>query len=316
VLIGLSPQGPAATVVTSAVETGTGLHDLIRQTVGTTLGIPAARIAIRAPEDPATLPCSPAITHPAWIHGSAVEAAAKQARTDLFAPVAEHYGVTKGLLEVRDGFLASHDNMFRVPLAEAFEQCLKPGQVTRGDGEFRMLTPSGSAGSAEATLAVGAVRAVVDVDTELGLVRVVQVAVAQDAGRVIVPSRAETRVAAGAVAGTGFVLSEGADLPYGWGAPTSMDQPEVVVAALLETANEKDDANGHAVSQAGSQAGSQVGNPLSGPPLGGMKPVGDLSLMGTPAAVLAAVRDAVGGAVQGVPLRLPLRPDRAWWLSS
>jgi CO/xanthine dehydrogenase Mo-binding subunit len=180
--------------------------------------------------------------------------------------------------------------MFRVPVVEAYKRCLAPGRGIRGDGEFRMTAGAG----AKAELAVAAVRAVVDVDTELGLVRVVQVAVAQDAGRVIVPERAEARVAAGVVAGTGFVLSEGDDLPYGWGAPMPMDQPEVVVAALLESTTEDQDW-------------------ASQPPLGGMKPVGDLPVMGTPAAILAAIRDAVGNAAPGAPLRLPLRPDRAWW---
>ena len=300
--IGLSIEGPAASVVCSAVETGTGLHDLIRRVVSATLGIPVSRIGVRAPEESASLPCSPAVTHPAWIHGSAVESAAKAARADLFSPMAEHFGITPGLLEVRDGNVVSFDKTFHVPVDEAYARCLPPGRRVRGDGEFRMVAlasgASGLSGGSSAggdALAVGAVRAVVDVDTELGLVRVVQVAVAQDAGRVVVPERAAARVASGVVAGTGFVLSEGADLPYGWGRPTPMDQPEVVVAALLATAAESDGKD-----------------PLL---LGGMKPVGDLSVMGTPAAVLAAVRDAVGGAGPGVALRLPLRPDRAWWIS-
>jgi len=146
-------------------------------------------------------------------------------------------------------------------------------------------------------------RAVVDVDTELGLVRVVHIAVAQDAGRVVVADRAEARVASGAVAGAGFVLSDGDGLPYGWGSSTSMDQPEVVVSALLETAAAAKD-----------ELGSD-GLPVAAPPLGGMKPVGDLSVMATPAAVLAAVRDAVGDPRPDQPLRLPLRPDRAWWVT-
>jgi CO/xanthine dehydrogenase Mo-binding subunit len=148
------------------------------------------------------------------------------------------------------------------------------------------------------------VRAVVDVDTELGLVNVVQVAIAQDAGRVAVPDRAVHRVASGAVAGAGFVLSEGSDLPFGWGEPSAMDAPEVVVAALLETAEEAKEEIG------------PDGLPVAAPPLSGMKPVGDLSVMATPAAVLAAIRDAVGDPPAGSPLRLPLRPDRAWWVLS
>jgi CO/xanthine dehydrogenase Mo-binding subunit len=330
VLVGRSPQGPAVTVACSAVETGTGLYDLIRETVMGVLGIPVERIAIRAPEDPASLPSSPAITHPAWIHGSAVEAAAKNARAKLFAALAEQFGISSGLLEVEGEDLTSYDKTFRVPLADAYERCLPADRMVRGDGEFRMhslavqhdqsavrngsLTSvqpgvsngasSGSAGGASnaSSVAVGAVRAVVDVDTELGLVRVVQVAVAQDAGRVVVVDRAEARVASGVVAGVGGVLSDGDDLPYGWGSPTSMDQPEVVICALLETA------------AAAKEEVGPDGLPVASAPLGGMKPVGDLSVMATPAAVLAAVRDAVGDPAADQPFRLPLRPERAWWL--
>ena len=303
VLVSQSPAGPAATVACSAVETGSGLHDLIRVTVERTLGIPAERVAVRAPEDPGSLPSSAAVTHPAWVHGSAVEAAAKQVRAKLFRPLAEAIGVDGGLLKVEDGHLLSHDDVFRLPLPDAYRQCLPAGRVVRGDGEFRMLTmPTLTGTSDAASVAVGAVRAVVDVDTELGLANVVQLAVAQDAGRVVVRERAEARVASGAVAGSGLVLSEGADLPFGWGEPSPMDSPEVVVAALLETAAEAKDEIG------------PDGRPVASPPLGGMKPVGDLAVMAAPAAVLAAIRDAVGDPKEGSPLRLPLRPDRAWWV--
>ena len=326
VLIGRTPQGPAVTVACSAVETGSGLHDLIRATVTKVLGVPADRVAVRAPEDPASLPSSPAITHPAWVHGSAVEEAAKRARAKLFTPLAEQFGVSSGLLVVDGDHLTSYDRTFRVPLAEAYLRCLPEGRMVRVDGEFRMLllaavlaaqNAAASAGPADpetaaanvtalnaSSVAVGAVRAVVDVDTELGLVRVVQVAVAQDAGRVVVPGRAEARVASGVVAGVGGVLSDGDDLPYGWGSPTSMDQPEVVIAALLETAA----ANREEV--------GPDGVPIAAPPLGGMKPVGDLSVMATPAAVLAAVRDAIGEPAPDRPFHLPLRPERAWWVGS
>ena len=302
VLVGRTPQGPSVTVACTAVETGTGLHDLLRNTVGTVLGIPDDRIFIRAPEDPSSLPSSPAVTHPAWIHGSAVEAAAKQARTKLFAPLADDFGLTHGLLVVEDGQVTTHDHMFRVPLREAYERCLPPDRMVRGDGEFRMVAMAALTGNSHASsVAIGAVRAVVDVDTELGLVRVVQCAVAQDAGRVAVPRQAEARVASGVLAGTGFALSDGDDLPYGWGRPTPMDAPEVVVSALLETAEAARDEVG------------PDGLPVAAPPLGGMKPVGDLAVMATPAAILAAIRDAVGDRKPGQVLRLPLRPDRAWW---
>ena len=56
-------------------------------------------------------------------------------------------------------------------------------------------------GDIHAVFAFVAERAVVEVDEELGLARVVQIAVAQDAGRVINPQGAEGQVEGGAAIG-------------------------------------------------------------------------------------------------------------------
>ena len=58
-------------------------------------------------------------------------------------------------------------------------------------------------------------RAVVEVDDELGLVRVVQIAAAQDAGRVVNPQGAEGQVEGGAAMGLGLALMEELQLDGG-----------------------------------------------------------------------------------------------------
>jgi len=82
-----------------------------------------------------------------------------------------------------------------------------------------------------------AVRAVVEVDEELGLVRVVQLAVAQDAGRVIFPAGAEGQVEGAAAQGLGLALTEEIQLDGGairnasftdYLIPTILDAPPIV----------------------------------------------------------------------------------------
>ena len=58
------------------------------------------------------------------------------------------------------------------------------------------------------TFAFAAHRAVVDVDTELGLVRVVEIATAQDVGKAINPQAVEGQIEGGIAQGLGLALME------------------------------------------------------------------------------------------------------------
>src|SRR6478735_11300043 len=91
-------------------------------------------------------------------------------------------------------------------------------------------------GDAFVGLAFCAIRAVVDVDIELGSVRVVEMAVAQDVGRVLNPRQVEARIEAGITQGVGMALME--DLRTsrgtvkrpsltGYALPTALDAPQV-----------------------------------------------------------------------------------------
>jgi CO/xanthine dehydrogenase Mo-binding subunit len=70
-------------------------------------------------------------------------------------------------------------------------------------------------------LSFSANRCVVDVDAELGLARVVQMDVVQDAGRVAHPALALGQVTGGSLMGLGFALSESLD--YRDGRPVNGD---------------------------------------------------------------------------------------------
>ncbi|MEU4352588.1 molybdopterin cofactor-binding domain-containing protein [Streptomyces sp. NPDC023838] len=129
-------------------------------------------------------------------------------------------------------------------------------------------------------------RVVVDVDSELGRVRVVDLAMVQDVGRVLKNRiEAEGQLHGGTVQGVGLALSEelaardGVILNPGFGEyvmPAATDVPSMQVV-LLESADDE--------------------APY------GLRGVDEVSAVSSTPAVAAAVRDATGRALMRVPIR-------------
>ena len=96
-------------------------------------------------------------------------------------------------------------------------------------------------GDAHVTFAFAAHRAVVDVDTELGLVRVVEIATAQDVGKAINPQAVEGQIEGGIAQGLGLALMEEIQVVDGevrnasftdYLIPTVLDMPPVKLDVL------------------------------------------------------------------------------------
>src|SRR5581483_2982807 len=142
-------------------------------------------------------------------------------------------------------------------------------------------------GDAHVSVVCAAHRAVVDVDVELGLVRVVQVATAQDVGRVLNPLQALGQIEGGIAQGLGLAVMEEVILDQGhirnasftdYLVPTALDAAEVLVDFV------------------------EVPDPDA--PLGA-KGIGEPPTISSTPAIVAAIRDATG-----VPLRrVPVRPS-------
>ncbi|MFE3944637.1 xanthine dehydrogenase family protein molybdopterin-binding subunit [Streptomyces sp. NPDC059118] len=276
-----------ATVICAAVETGQGFSTLARQVVQETLGIEEVHVASVDTDQP---PAGPA-THGrhTWVSAGAVERAAKMVRTQLLQPLAHKFGMSTELLQIADGKITSYDGVLSTTVTEAMD-----GKELWATAQCRPhptepLDESGQ-GDAFVGLAFCAIRAVVDVDIELGSVRVVEMAVAQDVGRVLNPSQLATRIEAGITQGIGAALTENLrsarglirhpDLT-GYALPTALDAPEIRIVKLIE---ERD-----------------VVAPF------GAKPASAVPVVTSPAAVAAAVRAATGRPIN----RLPIRPQAA-----
>ncbi|MGP4114396.1 molybdopterin cofactor-binding domain-containing protein [Streptomyces sp. 4N509B] len=280
-------EGPVATVLCAAVEAGQGFATLARQVVQEVLGVEEVHLApIDTDQPPAGPGCRGRHT---WVSAGAVERAAKMVRTQLLQPLAAKFGMSPELLTIADGKITSYDGVLSTTVVEALEgkelwataQC-RPHPTERLDDAGQ--------GDAFVGLAFAAVRAVVDVDVELGSVRVVEMAVAQDVGRVLNPRQLASRIEAGVTQGVGVALTEHLRVARGvvrrpdlsdYALPTALDAPEVRIVKLVE---ERD-----------------VVAPF------GAKAVGSVPVVVSPAAVAAAVRAATGRPVN----RLPIRPQSA-----
>jgi CO/xanthine dehydrogenase Mo-binding subunit len=128
---------------------------------------------------------------------------------------------------------------------------------------------------------------VVDVDTELGLVKVVEIATAQDVGKAINPQAVEGQIEGGIAQGLGLALMEEIQVDGGkvrnpsftdYLIPTVLDMPPVKMDVL------------------------ELGHPDS--PYG-LRGVGEAPTISSTPAIVAAVR-----AASGRPLtRVPVRPE-------
>ncbi|GAA1984440.1 xanthine dehydrogenase family protein molybdopterin-binding subunit [Kitasatospora viridis] len=280
-------SGDHATVICAAVDAGQGFATLARQIVQSVLGVSEVYIA---PVDSDQSIAGPSARgRHTWVSGGAVERAALMVRHQLLAPIAADFGMSVELLSIADGKITSYDGVLGMPVTEALE-----GKELWATAQCRPhpTEPLDEAGQGDAFVSIAfcAMRAVVDVDIELGAVRVVDVTVAQDVGRALNPGQIEDRIEAAVAQGIGTALLE--DLRTaggvvlnpsltGYRLPTSLDTPEVRIAKLVE---ERD-----VVATFGAKAVSAVPAVVA------------------PAAVAAAVRAATGLPVG----RLPIPPQDA-----
>ncbi|NBM17669.1 xanthine dehydrogenase family protein molybdopterin-binding subunit [Streptomyces sp. GC420] len=280
-------QGGVATVICAAVETGQGFSTLARQIVQETLGVDEVHVA---PVDTDQPPAGPgARGRHTWVSGGAVERAAKMVRTQLLQPLAHKFGMSTELLQITDGKITSYDGVLSTTVAEALD-----GKELWATAQCRPhptepLDETGQ-GDAFVGMAFCAIRAVVDVDIELGSVRVVEMAVAQDVGRVLNPAQLAARIEAGVTQGVGAALTENLRTTRGlvrhpnltgYALPTALDAPDIRIVKLVE---ERD-----------------VVAPF------GAKSVSAVPVVTSPAAIASAVRAATGRPVN----RLPIRPQAA-----
>ncbi|MHB1986610.1 MAG: xanthine dehydrogenase subunit D [Acidimicrobiales bacterium] len=274
------------TVSCAAAEVGQGFVTLVRQIA---LDVFGTEEVIIAPAATTTVGSagSTSASRQTWMSGGAVDAACRRARDVLLTKTAELHGLVRETLELVGGHIIAHDGSFDQDIASVLGSQIVDELVTFRHAPTMALDGDGQ-GDAHVSFTFAAHRAVVDVDVDLGLVRVVEIATAQDVGRVLNPLQVIGQIEGGIAQGVGLAVMEEILVANGlvqnpsftdYLIPTALDMPAIRIAALIE-------------------------QPEPGAPFGA-KGVGEAPTISSTAAVAAAIRSATGLEL----VRVPIRPE-------
>jgi CO/xanthine dehydrogenase Mo-binding subunit len=257
-------RGPLVRVHTAAAEVGQGVVAVCAQIARTELGV--ERVEIDPPDTTIGSAGSSSASRQTWMTGGAVLAACREIKAELLsrARVAGRSpDDLAGLLAEPIDRTVTHRHRDTEPR----------NANTQNNGHVAFL--------------FAAHRAVVDVDVETGLVKVVQIATAQDVGKAINPLAVVGQIEGGIAQGLGLAVMEEVQLKDGrvrnasftdYLLPTTLDMPPVVVD-LIE-------------------------HPHPDAPYGA-KGVGEPPTISSTPAIVAAIRAATGRELS----RVPVRPD-------
>jgi xanthine dehydrogenase D subunit len=275
---------PTAQVQTAAAEVGQGLVTVLGQIARTELGI--ERVVILPADTSIGSAGSSSASRQTYVTGGAVLAACQQVRRQVFGRARERFRdqvppggelmLAGGKVLAAGGVIGELGDL----LGEPAEQT-----VTWRHRPTHPLDPQTGQGRAHVQYAFAAHRAVVDVDTELGLVKVVEIATAQDVGKAMNPQAVRGQIHGGIAQGLGLAVMEEIQITNGvvknpsftdYLIPTILDMPPVRLDVL-------ELADPHA--------------PY------GLRGVGEPPAISSTPAVVAAIRAATGLELTRVPVR-------------
>jgi CO/xanthine dehydrogenase Mo-binding subunit len=257
-------SGPLARVHTAAAEVGQGIVSVCAQIARTELGV--QRVEIDPPDTTIGSAGSSSASRQTWMSGGAVLAACREVKAELLSrarKAGRSPDELDALLEEPIDRTVTHRHRETEPRDAR----------TQNNGHVAFL--------------FAAHRAVVDVDVETGLVKVVQIATAQDVGKAINPQAVLGQIEGGIAQGLGLAVMEEVQLKDGYVRnasftdyllPTTLDMPPVL-ADVIE-------------------------HPHPDAPYGA-KGVGEPPTISSTPAIVAAIRAATGRPLN----RVPVRPD-------
>ncbi|MFF0493625.1 molybdopterin cofactor-binding domain-containing protein [Nocardia sp. NPDC004068] len=279
---------PAALVHTAAAEVGQGLITVEAQIARTELGI--ERVAIHPADTGVGDAGSSSASRQTYMTGGAVRAACVAVRERVVAlAAAQGY---HGAANIVGGKVVSRTGAVLVALADVLG-----GAAVEETREFRHrpttpLDPVTGQGESHVQLAVCVHRAVVDVDTELGLVKVVALDAVQDVGRIMNRPALEGQIHGGAVQGLGLAVME--EIQVTGGRVRNPSFTDYLIPTVLDTPAQRLEI---------------LENPDPRAPYG-LRGAGEPPTLSATPAIVAAIRAAcraAGGS--GELTRVPVRPQ-------
>ena len=230
---------PVATVHTAAAEVGQGLVTIEQQICRTELGVDQVLVS---PKDTGVGSAgSTSASRQTYVTGGAVRAACELIRERVIGLAERGLGRTVAGLTLAGGWVVASGGERLAAIAELIGAEVIEETVQWRHRPTRPVDPETGQGFAHVQYAFAAHRAVVDVDTELGLVKVVELACAQDVGKAINPQAVLGQIHGGTAQGLGLAIMEEIQVAAGvirnpsftdYLIPTILDMPPMRVELL------------------------------------------------------------------------------------
>ena len=275
-------QNGSVSVKFATAEVGQGFVMLAQQIARTVLGVD--EVLLDTIDTQVGSAGSTSASRQTWMSGGAVDAACRAVRDELLDHVASTRSLVRAELEIDGIDIVDRLTGSRIPVSSVIGEVDIDRTVEYHHPPTEDLDENGH-GNCHVAFAFVAHRAVVDVDPDLGLVKVVQVATAQDVGRVLNPLSVRGQVEGGIAQGLGLAVMEEIVVTDGkvrnpsftdYLLPTFLDAPDVDMV-LIEEREPK--------------------SPL------GAKGVGEPPCVSITPAIANAIRQATGRELPRVPVR-------------
>jgi xanthine dehydrogenase D subunit len=270
------------TIKFATSEVGQGFTMLAQQIARTVLGVDD--VFLDTIDTQVGSAGSTSASRQTWMSGGAVQAACRSALEQLFDHVAAKNSMNRPELEVEGTDIVERLTGQRIAVLSAIEGVDIDCTEEYHHPATEDMDENGQ-GNCHVAYAFVAHRAVVDVDPELGLVKVVQIATAQDVGRVLNPLAAIGQLEGGIAQGLGLAVMEEIIVKDGkvrnpsftdYLLPTFLDAPTVEMVFIEE---------------------HEPKSPL------GAKGIGEPPCISVTPAIANAIRQAVGRELPRVPIR-------------
>ena len=198
---------PTVAVHTAAAECGQGVTTVQAQIARTELGV--SDVVVLTADTRVGDAGSASASRMTWMSSGAVQGACRQVAAEVVERAARRSGADAAGLALVGGAVvrrASGDPV--ASLADLVRDDPVEREHVYRHRPTEAIDPETGQGNAHIAFAFCAHRAVVDVDPELGLVRVVELAAAEDVGRAMNPRAVEGQIEGGSVQGLGLALME------------------------------------------------------------------------------------------------------------
>jgi xanthine dehydrogenase D subunit len=274
---------PTVTVHTAAAEVGQGLVTVEQQICRTELAVD--RVVVHTKDTQVGSGGSTSASRQTYVTGGAVKAACEKVREVVLAMAQRQVGHTIAGLRLEGGKVVSDGDGVVAAIADVVGDRVVQETLQWRHRPTEAIDPETGQGFANVQYAFSAHRAVVDVDVELGLVKVAALDCAQDVGRAINPKAVVAQIQGGSAQGLGLAIMEEIVVKDGvirnpsftdYLLPTMLDMPPMQIAVL-------EYPDPHA--------------PY------GLRGVGEPPTISSGPAVASAIRQAVGKPLPKVPIR-------------